>query len=211
MLQATTDKPSARRGERTTRVCFPRFEYEHVTTGKLEARSESKAWLTHDEVQSLLNPRAAVAERHVDLKGMWWGVYHKAKERITYGDMYPELPGETCGQALFRCRVLEHEYLWDEQAVKGYATQVVLEQLVRSSFIDLAAIRIKRRGWSPDNSPKQELVGRIGNGEWWGMSEGDVSRWCCSIMLDLCQTSSDDFHARTIDYLATVDNRGGYL
>jgi hypothetical protein len=154
-----------------TKVLFPRFEYEEgapdkpYNERKVSRRAERRPWLPHVELNPILDPNAIVeTTRDLNLKEGWWGVYHRGVGRLTLGRLIQSPFTDT--SQLYRSKYMSHEYLWDEQAVESWATEIVLERLGlhRPTFEEVMAILVEH-GQSPRNE-SQSIVMRDGSGEW---------------------------------------------
>lgn len=161
---------------KSTTVQFQRFETETdanepFSQRKLIRRAELRPWLLGAEVEQIVNPIAVMASERVNMKETqnWFGVRHYATKKLGIGDFFHSpFSGHV---EIYRSWVIEHDYLWDEQALDGTATEVVLERLRQgtASFEEEAALFVDgqsfKRSKESANS-EQRLVIRNDQGEW---------------------------------------------
>src|SRR5690606_33326269 len=107
-------------------------------------RAELRPWLLAVEVEELCNPKAVTETRKFNAKGNWWGVYDHAISQMTLGRLF-DSPFDDEPKMLYRSTTTTHEYLWDQQAIDGKATEIVLEKYdiqAPRSFREVMAILI---------------------------------------------------------------------
>ena len=155
---------------RSTKVLFPRFEYEtpedakDINETRLVKRTVPRPWLPKSEVELILNPLLVVDfTPRFNAKGKWWGVSHTAVACMTQGDILPS-PYNSSSE-LFRTTYAKHDYEWDHQYMEGSATEIVLERLPLSGghFEEIAAMLIYERY---EEIGRQHFVTKNVAGEW---------------------------------------------
>jgi hypothetical protein len=107
-----------------------------------------------------LDPQAfAEKSPSLDLIGQWWGVYHRGIGALTLGRFFHS-PFTNTAQ-FYRSRYTQHEFLWDEQARTGSATEIVLERLNlhKPTFDEVMAMLVRHSG-----QEEQALIMRTDEG-----------------------------------------------
>ena len=137
-VESKPELPPSRLVDTSTRVLFPRFQYEFPLDASVYQRdlkfiAEPYDWLDDAEVALLKNP-TSVKERVTDqnYKGKWWGVYHRVDRISTRPRLFVD-PTNGGREILYGSTLLKHSYLWDQQAMSGSAHEVILTRM-RTDF-----------------------------------------------------------------------------
>lgn len=152
----------------TTRVCFPRFEFElyphqPLHDRRLVTRAKERKWLSQTSLNQMLNVVSIAHKEPVrNVKNNWWGARHTASSMLTYSDLFK--PPTDKNPQVYRACIIDHWYVWDSQAMSGRATELVLEKLQtykRRPFAEVMAILIR-----DDHRPEAQEVIIDQDGEW---------------------------------------------
>lgn len=181
----------------STKVLFPHFQMETsperpINERKLVWVAPEADWLMDDELHTVLNPRTVTEETRYSARGGWWGVYHKVVEKATIGKVAPDIFGNGAN-GMFRYRLLEHDYLWDEQALSGRASEVILEQYQfgggSDTFDAIAKLLYQRPAFKTQASQRLLLLDGDGVREPRPLCEIDDYRDYCLLLMGEIATS----------------------
>ncbi len=178
-----------------TTVLYPRFQYEDnpeldIWKRELKWNAEEHDWVDRQEWYQITHPVISTAEYRKNIKGKWWGVYHHGREVTSLGRLFDNPFESNNPFRLFRTIITHHVFCWDEQAMTGSATEVVLEQLTDQGFSEQAAILSSDKG----TGPNQRLVLATERGWVEPAYDGidDRRDFCLLVMAELAVATHDD-------------------